>query len=315
MSDMHILKILNEIFGQCHKTGQEYLFFCPFDVHRKRKLSINLNKKLYKCWVCDKKGKLSFLVRKFGTKNQFSNYCIFVGTIDSIGLEEELDNKLNGVEQKDKKCQKVFLPKEFRTLINDFSLSSISARNYLKNRGIFEPDIIKWRMGYCTSGEYKNRIIVPSFDKNGFLNYYVARTYNCDFRKYLNPPYLKELVFNEMNINWSKPLILVEGVFDAIKANKNAIPLLGSTINQKSYLFQRIIESEQDVYLALDDDAKNKMFKIGELFLKFGINVYIIDTSNIEDVGAITTEEFIKLKNKAEKLVFEDYILYRLSLM
>ena len=80
-------------------------------------------------------------------------------------------------------------------------------------------------------------------------------------------------------------------------------------------MFQRIIESEQDVYLALDDDAKNKMFKIGELFLKFGINVYIIDTSNIEDVGAITTEEFIKLKNKAEKLVFEDYILYRLSLM
>ena len=53
------------------------------------------------------------------------------------------------------------------------------AYNYLINDRKFTRDIIlKYRLGFCTSGKYEKRIIVPSYDKNGEVNYFVARNYD-----------------------------------------------------------------------------------------------------------------------------------------
>ena len=111
--------------------------------------------------------------------------------------------------------------------------------------------------------------------------------------KYLNPPISKNVVFNELFIDWDEPVVLVEGLFDAIVAGQNAIPILGSTLREKSKLFQAIVINDSPVYLALDEDAKKKQDYIVKLFFKYDVEIKIVDTSNIEDVGSMSKEQFL----------------------
>ena len=140
-------------------------------------------------------------------------------------------------------------------------LTAHAPLNYLKERGVDKSDILKWRIGYCDTGEYRNRIIIPSFDRDGYCNYFIARTYTKDWLKYKNPPASKNIVFNELMINWKQPVAFVEGAFDALKAD-NAIPLLGSTLRSDTDLFKKIFCYKPKIYMALDSDAQNKALKI-----------------------------------------------------
>ena len=57
-----------------------------------------------------------------------------------------------------------------------------------------------------------------------------------------------------MFINWSQPIILCEGAFDAIAIKRNAIPLFGKII--QPVLQRKIIEKRvRDIYICLDADA------------------------------------------------------------
>ncbi len=38
-------------------------------------------------------------------------------------------------------------------------------------------DIIKYNIGFCNEGPYGGRVIIPSYDDNGKLNYFIARDY------------------------------------------------------------------------------------------------------------------------------------------
>ena len=120
-----------------------------------------------------------------------------------------------------------------------------------------------WKMGYCTEGRYGGRIIVPSFNNSGDLNYFIARSYVGHRMKYLNPPVSKNVVFNELYVDWDEPVVIVEGVFDAITVGQNGIPILGSSLREESKLFQALVLNDTPVYLALDEDAEKKQNYLG----------------------------------------------------
>ena len=117
-------------------------------------------------------------------------------------------------EQEEEIEEVVQLPNEFLSLANKGkSLLSRKARNYLNSRGITDEDILFWKIGFCPSGEYAGRIIIPSFNENGDCNYFIGRTYQNDWRKYMNPPTAKsKIIFNELYIDWDEDLTLTEGV-------------------------------------------------------------------------------------------------------
>ena len=98
------------------------------------------------------------------------------------------------------------------------------------------------------------------------------------------------MVCNELTINFNRPIIIVEGVFDAMRIGENAVPILGSTIKSDHLLFQRIVENRTPVYIALDEDAHKKEKKIIQLFLNYGIDVKKVDTSGYEDIAAMPKE-------------------------
>ena len=202
----------------------------------------------------------------------------------------------------------VELPEDFISLANkNLPMSSRFALKYLQDRAITKEDILMWKIGYCNKGEYKDRIVIPSFNNDGNVNYFIARSYTNSFPKYMNPKVSKDIVFNELFIDWNKDIVLVEGIFDAMKA-ENAIPLLGSTLNEKTTLFNKIIHYDPVVYIALDPDAEAKSNDIINKLTRYDIQVYKVDVSGYEDVGTMTKEQFFQRKQKA-KLITDDWLL------
>tara|TARA_R110000824_G_scaffold83385_3_gene208849 strand:- start:3406 stop:4347 length:942 start_codon:yes stop_codon:yes gene_type:complete len=287
------LTLLKTVLGPYYRSGDEYLFDCLYCGHPKKKLSINLEKNKFKCWVCDKSGgKIVYLIKRFGTLEQLNEWKKLNNIVDFSDIE----NKLNQLFEKDIPPPRTVLelPPEFISLANEnLPLSSLSPLTYLKKRRIYKRDIIRWKMGYCPEGEFRGRIIIPSFDCEGNVNYFIARSYDRAPKKYLNPSVAKNnIIFNELNIDFEKPVTIVEGVFDAVVVGRSAIPLLGSSLKESAFLFQKIVEYKPVVYLALDPDVSFKEEGIIKSLLKYSIETYKIDISNFKDVGEMTQEQF-----------------------
>ena len=296
------VKILESFLGRCYKSGEEHLFKCPRCRHSKNKLSINVNKGVYKCWICDYSGlKLEKLVRRYSDRTDYQRWLDLTNTVDIASF----DSLFEQVEVKSIKS--VELPESFQTLCTDYRYELKKPLRYLKSRGVSNEDILKWRVGFCSSGAYADRIIIPSFDDSGELNYFIARSYSGQYPKYKNPPVSKDFVFNGLMLDWESPVTLVEGAFDAIIAD-NSIPLLGSTLSERSRLFAHIVKNCKEVYLALDSDASYKELKIMKKLMEYGIMVYKIDTSGYEDVATMTKEVFQKKKDDALILTETNYL-------
>lgn len=294
-----------------HTTRSNYAFHCPFCHHAKPKLEINLEsnskgENSWHCWTCDTKGKTiySLFKRMDVSKDkieQLKSYTKYIPT----GREEEIKEEFI-----------VELPKEFKSLINPAgnSISLRQAINYTKNRRINTEDIIKYNIGYCSSGKYANSIIIPSYDKNSKINYFISRSFETDpFRKYNTPRCNKNNIIGlEYFINWNVPVILCEGMFDALAIKRNAIPLFGKSIPQA--LMMKLVENNvKTIYIALDNDALKDALKHCEKLINLGKQVYLIEL-NGKDPSDIGFEEFTKLLHTATQLTFSELFAKKVEL-
>ena len=298
-------KVLHETLGYFSDKGSELLFRCPSCGHHKRKFSVNLDKNVFKCWICDYRGRnIRRIIRRFGTYTQLQKWDQVTNRTD---LERFADLFMEPESVQEQ--QKLELPEEFVSLCSSSILATGTyAMRYLQNRGVSQADILKWKIGYCFSGEYRNRIIIPSFDKDGDVSYFIARSYSGDSYKYKNPRASKDITFNELYIDWNKDLVMVEGVFDALVAG-NAVPILGSTLRKGSKLLREIVRNDTPIYIALDPDAADKERKIIKTLLEYDIEMYKIDISGYEDVGSMTKQQFEQRKNNATIIDNDNYLL------
>lgn len=309
-----IKPIIDKIFGLPEKASREFLYFCPICKHRKRKLSISFEKGYFKCWVCDNfSGKdLGFLIRRFGNHEDVQNYSII-----SESISIDLFNKLFSSKEEQKRITKntCNIPDEYCFLFKNNSSFAKRAYKYLtETRKISIEDIYKWKIGICESGDYKNRIIIPSFNENGVLNFFIAQTIDESSKyKWLYPDVLKSnIVFNELNINWNEPLYITEGVFDAIKISNNVCALMGKSIAIDDFGYSKLIEKlilyGTDVYLCLDTDHEkgkyiNRSIKIAEQLMSYSIhNIFIVDPYPYKDFGAIPASEIGNYLTHKEKI-------------
>ena len=310
MSKEKKLKILKSALGSYYTTGEEQLFNCPQCDHQKRKLSVNIEKNVFKCWVCDWSGKNIYrIVKRYGSTDNRYEWKSFTEQIEI----EKFSDKLFSSPEPDK-TTKLTLPREFISLANkNLPNTSLYPLNYLKSRRIDKNSIIKWKMGYCPTGKYAGRILIPSFDEEGEINYFVTRSYDNDWRKYVNPDVSKDIVFNYPYIDFDEDIVIVEGVFDAVKAGSNSIPILGSTLNENSKLFYEIVKNDTSVYLALDPDANKKTNRMIDLFLRYDIQTYFVDVGPFADVGEMSNDQFLKRKQRAVLLDSNNYLLSRIT--
>jgi DNA primase len=248
------------------------------------------------------------VIRYFGSLTHFREWQELVGKVD-LG---EFDDLFGGKAEKEPEAI-LRLPAEFRSLANKgLPMSAKPFLRYLARRGVGREQIVKWKIGYCTEGDYRNRVIIPSFNEEGHVNYYVARTIVDDWKKYKNPPASKDIVFNELFVDWDEDIVIVEGIFDAIKAG-NGIPILGSTIREGGKLFRAIVNSDAKIFLALDEDAGAKADKIIWNLMSYGVDVSKIDTSGYEDIAEMSFGKFLERKSEAIYMNSDSHLLERLA--
>ena len=209
--------------------------------------------------------------------------------------------------QKAPQGQIVKLPEEYFCLARkDAPFSSREPLSYLMSRGISSADIKYYKIGYCDAGKYKRRIIIPSFDDHGNCNYFSARTYGADWLKYKNPPASKNIIPFELFINFNSPLILCEGVFDAMTIKRNAIPLLGKHIQQN--LMKKIVGSKvKKIYIALDSDAIKDSLKFCEQFMNEGKEVYLVELKQ-QDPNEMGFDKITKLIQNTEPISYSSLL-------
>ncbi len=300
------LKLLKKALGRCWTNEEEHQFHCPKCNHHKLKLSINIDKGYFKCWICDYSGtKISPLIRRFAP-SYYADWRLLEGEIDLDKYDTIFADEV------ELPPQIIDLPENFQTLTGKKTRLKQKPLNYLYSRGFTDTDILNWKIGFCNFGEYQDRVIVPSFDSEGNVSFFIARSYTDDWMKYRNPKVSKDIIFNDLNIDWDNEVILVEGVFDAMKC-KNAIPLLGSTLRENSLLFQKICERKPYVYLALDEDAKGKEFGIAKKLREYGIRTMSIKITPYRDIGEMPVAVVEERKQNADIVSDLDYLHYKLD--
>lgn len=312
---MSKVEILREILGSGHRVGQEFLFFCPQSDcnHHKPKMSVNIDKDSYKCWICNYSGRsIRRLVRKHGTFLQRQKWDDLTGETDLSGATSDLYELMFGEEPPEVEPV-IELPTEFISLANnDLPRSANSAKKYLRSRGITKEDILKWKIGFCPSGDYKSRVIIPSFNEDGKVNYFVARSYDKSvWPPYKNPEVGKDIIFNELYVDFDEDVTITEGALDAVKA-WNAIPILGSTLPENSKLFQALANYDSTVFVALDPDAEKKAMKLIQDLISYDMEVYKIDVTGYQDIGTMTKEVFLERKAGAELMTAASLLKYRM---
>jgi DNA primase len=278
--------------------GDEGSFFCTYSKgcagqHHKRKLQVNLESDIFHCWVCNwKGGSLLPILRRLGDADP-----------DYLDYKAEHEKKPK-TEAGGKVYETPRLPKEFQTLSKaSGTLYYHQAIGYLTQRGVTSEDILDYKMGFCTEGKYADRIILPSFDDMGELNFFVGRAIWTRLTlPYLSGEFDKDIVFNDLLVDWTKPITLVEGPFDAIKAGHNAIALQGKLPSKR--LMAKIHRHMPRTYIALDADASSDALKIATNLVNNGVETLIINwPDGVKDPGELTKAEFDELRRRAIPIV------------
>lgn len=290
------LRALRRVLGEEQLTkGDEKVFFCPVCKHRKPKLCVDLATDRVHCWICDKELSGYTLIPVLRLKGKSADYDEYLADLK--------ESRSKTVEKVERKYERPALPQEFRTLSTRWKSPYYDAAvSFLRSRGLDERDILLYKLGYCEDGEYKNRVIIPSFDEYGELNFVVGRTFYDANLSYKHGELDKDIIWNDYMVDWTKPVVVTEGQFDAITAGDNSIALQGSIMREGSKLFDKIVESGVDVYFAMDTDAFDKQLKIIEMLLTYGVKSYYVDLNGAKDVSDLGKQKFVVQKEKAKRV-------------
>lgn len=270
-----IYNILVSILGESKQMGydkgcSQYQFNCPWcaeekgGVDNKYNLEVSFSLGKYHCWSCGSSGSLSRLIRSKGGKSLCDEYFSIIREIRESGYYN-LDMFSDNAETSSEVYLR--LPKTFEK-INLSRCRDKELKAYLEKRKITQDIIDEYNIGRTTWDEedwtWRNRIVFPSYDSEGYLNYYIGRTYkakdkrtkykNCDADK-------NKIILHEDKIQWDADIYLVEGAIDCIYY-KNSISLMGKTLTKKMELYSKLKENANaNIIICLDGDTEIREVK------------------------------------------------------
>jgi DNA primase len=275
-------------FDDVSVRGNEIIVNSIFCEDRKRHLWCNpsggktgCKSGVYHCWKSEQSGSLVGLVMLVDK----CSYDEAVEILDapSEGSLQDLERRVNDIfEKKPQHIDEDDPPKSLKIPescylfdeLPSYNETRILAIDYLKSRKINPSGLF-----VCTRGRYRNRIVIPYYDKNGNLFYYNGR-YIGDSGKnlrYLGPP--KELGIGKGDVifvpEWPRDgekIYITEGEFDALalrSAGFYSAALGGKSMSEK----QRYMVSPYKPVLCLDaDQAGGKAtFEIAKFMMSRGI--------------------------------------------
>lgn len=308
LKESQLFTLLDKVLNQTSyiRKGEEAVYFCPFCTHHKKKLEVNVRTQEWHCWICNSSGKsIRSLFYKLKTKEKYFDE-----------LYKIVGQNWKRTEREEHKNLQLSLPDDFIPLwkpSNSFGYGH--AMSYLHDRNVTMDDIIRYNVGFCEKGEYQHRVVVPSYDKNGDVNFFAARAYHeGNNYKYMLPPWPKDIIGFELFLNWNEPITLVEGTFDAMAVKNNVIPLFGTTINF-SLKLAIVVNRVRRVNIVLDNDALRQAVDIFDRIEDLQVNkidIHLVELGD-KDPSVMGFEAVNELINKSKAFDFSDIIRAKLN--
>lgn len=265
-----LASFLGEAKNGFDNENYQFQFGCPRCAEKYGKKELNkhnleCNLFVFNCWKCssegddDMHGSVFKLIKLYGNDQLYKEYKACIESLKKSKLYDLNFSKQYNIDLS--QIDDIQMPNNFRPFKKDKYYPK-RAMEYLQNRGISWDIIDYFGLGFTTYSEENkmasNRIIIPSYNKFGELNYWTGRDFTglSKRQKYFNPKVeRKSLIFNEEKIQWDADITLVEGPFDHIVV-PNSIPLLGKALNKEFKLYWELYnKANANINIFLDGDA------------------------------------------------------------
>lgn len=210
----------------CEKSGS------PID---KFNLEVSLKKNMFHCWACGYSGSIWKIIKEKGYKEYLHLFDTHIHK-----AEEEEEEKV------------IFEIPQY--VIN--VLNNKESTDYLLSRGLTKEKIRERQIKFCYAGHFKDGIVFPSYNLAGELTAYVVHFPKQ--KRYTVRKNTNFVGFYESFIDKRTPIILAEGVYDALVA-PNAMPMLGTHSISKDML--SFLANTNVIYIP-DTDVKKPLQKL-----------------------------------------------------
>ncbi len=198
-------------------------------VDHKQALAINVRSGVFWCWKCQVKGRLK----------------------NAPELPPDADSQHDTIEMEPPEGYVTLASKDGQT-----SLSLEPGRAYARKRC---PEDLWFQtgIGACASGPYAGRVIIPILDEDDITWLgWVGRTWYPSEKAYTYPKGMNRgnMLYNAraLRVETDEPLLVVEGVFDAIHLWPNAVAVLGKASELQ---MEALATTNRPVVIVLDGDA------------------------------------------------------------
>lgn len=335
------------------KKGKNFFCICPFHDDTNPSMSVSREKQIYTCFTCHATGNVFTFLMNYD-KMSFPEALKYLGDkvgVDTKGVKlEKTESKFqkfyemydltskyyqnNLLSSYGEEARKYLTSRGLnKDIIKKFQVGlSLPNNNDLTELLVKKKydiaDLNKYGLSVNNYDIYKDRIMFPLFDISGKVIGFSGRIYkNIDEAKYINtketPIFIKgEQLYNyhiaKESVRTSKYLIIMEGFMDVIRASTigldNCIALMGTALtHEQMKLIKRL---SNNITLCLDGDkpGQSAAYKIGEEFLKEGIETKVVTLPNNDD-----PDSFILKEGKDRFLAYienaENYNDYKIKVM
>lgn len=180
-----------------------------------------------------------------------------------------------------------------------------SVPRYMKARGFKRETLRDWGVGYCTTGLYQGRVIIPIVCPTG--RSFTARDVTGDGEpKYLNPANAdhSRLLFGWKSAPLAESFCLVEGPLDAMKMAQHGIPALGlggKSLSDAQMALLRLRPDSVRVTVMLDPEEMTAPYDVAAQLAMTFPRVRIAKLPAGEDPGSSTREMAMEAVRMAER--------------
>lgn len=289
------LALLKQYFGDYEQHGHDYYFYCPNMCHKyKKKLSVDLEKGKYHCWICGYGGSnLYWLFLKFFPEN-----AAFWKRVFNEQVEKE--NYFNRPKLNDKDKQ-LLEEKNIQWALSKYSVLACDVwknlpseiLQYFKRKKITRDSAFLWNIRI--DPQERNCVLVPSFDLKFKVDYYSIRNFSERSGFKFSRPSCTFDWFNSFWWNNSKEIVLVENVFDAMRFPISGVmPVLGRRVNKLGRFASFCRERKIKIKIFFDTDALKDAIDAYYFFVSESVQVYIVknvfgkDLDDLDGVELLT---------------------------
>lgn len=282
--------------------SDELIMDCPHceEEGKTDKLWINKQKKIGYCYYCDESWSAVRIVMEFAGLNYFETLKLLMRN-RVVSYSADLDKAVAEVTAEEEEVieqvyelpKAIRLPKEFIPVT-----ASTPAPKYMLDRGISTATAMMYKLGWCISGYFKGRMIMPFYVKGRLISYSARDMTGKAEKKYLYPkgaPTGKG-IFNYDRIKEYDRIYLTEGCIDAITSGRDVGALGGKSLTMHQNLLLAEAAPSEVVFMFDGDEAgREATIKCAEKVAGYTTPLCIFtpwgkDPDQIDDIDALKAE-------------------------